>query len=205
MEKVVLHARMRSPQGTGAARGLRRHGEVPAILYGSGRESVALRVQARDLERILCAGQGVLVSLRLEDRPEVTAVIADVQRHVLDETLQHVDFHRVRMDETIHHTLPIAYHGRSEGERDGGVIEHVRHAIDVEGTPAQMPERVEVSVSPLRMGEALHVRDIALPLGVHARTDPDEVVVVVHPPRALEASAVASAEAEAQFGAPVLP
>lgn len=209
MEQVLCQAEVRTTRGKGAAHKIRRRGLVPAVLYSKGGENVLLAIEDREVLRVLStpAGLNIIVNLKIKANgsgsDDATAMISEVQRDVFQRKLLHVDFHRIRMDEKVHTTVPLTFHGHARGEREGGMTDHIRYEVDVEGLPAQLPEHIDVDVSELVIGDSLHVRDLKAPEGVTILTDPGEMVVVVHAPRAVEEAAPVAAEAaEATPGAP---
>lgn len=216
MEQVVCEARIRKEKGKGAAHKVRRQGLVPAILYSKGAESIMLNVETRDLQKVLSskAGLNVIINLKIKDNgkqsDEAMAMISEVQRDIFQKMYLHVDFHRIRMDEKVRATVSLSFQGHAKGEKEGGMTDHLRYDIEIEGLPGALPQRVEIDVTGLEIGDSLHVRDLKLPEGVVPLTDRDEMVVVVHAPRAHEeaaptAEAAAAADTTLGAAAPAAP
>ncbi len=209
MEKK-LQAVPRTDKGKGAARKLRATGKVPAVLYGHGMDPVSVSVDARDLYQLLHTGAGsnVLIDLVVDEERHL-ALAREIQRDHIRGEFVHVDFLAIRRDEKITVDIPVRLIGESHGVKEGGVVEHHLWELKAECLPADVPESVEADISPLGIGENLHVRDIPLPEGVEAVTPEDEIVVSVVVPQMLkveeevavtEEEAAAAAEGEAPAG-----
>jgi large subunit ribosomal protein L25 len=174
-------------------------------VYGLGAESVSVSVPARDLGHILsgASGTNTLISLKVDGSEQLT-LIRQIQRHPVKGTLTHVDFVRVRADQTIQAEVPVHLVGESEGVLRGGVLEQVVHSLSIEALPRDVPTGVELSIAGLEIGDGVYVRDIAVPAGVTVLQDADELVAQVSAPRVAEEAAAEGegAEGEAAEGAP---
>jgi large subunit ribosomal protein L25 len=198
--ELTLSAEPRSGAGKGEARKLRASGRVPAVLYGHGSDAKAIAVDARELSHILHTGAGgnVLVDLRFDGENHL-AMPREIQRDAVRGSIFHVDFLEVRRDEKIAVDVPIRLVGESVGVKAGGVIEHHLWDLHVECLPGEVPEGIEVDVTPLEVGSSVRVADITVPSGVTVLTNPDETIlsVVVPQARVTEEEEAAAAEAEA--------
>ncbi len=197
MEIREMNVERRQGIGKGQVKKLRRSGIVPAILYGSGTEPLPLAIAPRELRRVLGAhaGGGVLVNLRFPgDRGEArTAIIRDLQYDPVSETLLHVDLQTVSMDKEI--TVEVSIHvvGEAAGVKEQkGVLAMVQRAVEVACLPALIPERLDVDVTGLRIGDVLTVADLRLPEGVRVLAEPTQALVTVSPPMAEEVAAPAA-------------
>jgi large subunit ribosomal protein L25 len=211
MERVSLKVQPREGTGKGQARALRRQGLVPAVVYGRGRAPQAVAVDARALDATLHthAGMNVLIDLQLGDGQgeATTVVVKDTQRDIFRHHLVHVDFHAISLTDTIEMHVPIVLVGTAKGVADGGVVEHVLREVLVECLPTQIPDQIEVDITPLGVGRSVHAGELTVPEGVKLLTSPDDVVVTVVAPRVHEEAAPAGAAAEAAPGeaAPAAP
>ncbi|HEV8339348.1 MAG TPA: 50S ribosomal protein L25 [bacterium] len=201
MERVHLAATVRNGLGKSGARQLRRSGQVPAVVYGKGRESQPLAVEGKALSATLHthAGLNVLIDLGIqgdaaEDRQLV--MVKDVQRDVLSHGILHVDFHVISLEETLETHVPVLLVGTPKGVVDGGVLEQHLREVLVECLPTQIPEHFELDVTGLTIGHAVHAGELTIPEGVTLLTPTEEVVATVQQPRVEEAPA-APAAAEA--------
>lgn len=176
----------REAVGKGGARSMRREGRVPGILYGHGEESIPLSVDARELQRLVhsVSIENTIVDLSLKGtRQPFKVLIREIQRHPTREEYIHVDFFHIAMDEKISVEVPIVLKGEPTGVRNkGGILDHQLRELEVYCLPAEIPERIEVDVSELDIGDAIHVRDLAVPEGVEIEADPDRAVAAVLAP-----------------------
>lgn len=195
MANVNLTAATRREHGKGAARALRRQGKVPGVIYGHNREPASVVVDAPALAKMLAgATSSTVVELTLDDQAPVRALLREVQRDPVRHTdVLHVDFYEIRADETVTVSLPIHLTGTPDGVRNfGGVLDHVRHSVEVEILPGDLVDHVELDVTNLGIGQSLFVRDIQLPKA-EILDDPDLPVCSVVAPR-VEAEAAGTAE-----------
>ena len=207
MPDTMLAAQVRPDRGSRPAGRLRADGLLPGIVYGLGHEAVAVTVSAKQLGGILSSrtGANTLITLQIDGRDEL-ALARQVQRDAVKGTLLHVDFVRVRADQTIQAEVRLNLLGTPEGVAQGGMIEQLMHSLTVEGLPGQLPTEIEHDVTTLVLGDQLHVSDVQLPAGVVITNDPGELIAMISVPRGLEAGegevAVEPVEgAEAEEGA----
>ena len=201
MSDATLIAQKRTETGSGVARRLRRDGRVPAVVYGldTGTESVS--VPARELDHILrsASGGNTLITLQVDSGNQL-ALARQVHRHPVRGTVLHVDFVRVRADQTIEAEVPIQFVGEAEGVRNGGLFEQSLFVVTVEALPGAIPNAFEHDISAMAIGDAIHVRDLAVPAGVVVLQEDDAVVAHISQPRTAE-EADGAAEGEAIEGA----
>ena len=184
---VTINARTRDQTGKGAARTSRRDGRVPGVLSGHGEESVALSVDANELQRLVhsISVENTIVDLEMEGKP-YKVLIRELQRHPFRDEYLHIDFFHVAMDEKIHVEIPIVLTGVPTGVKNkGGVMDHQLREIEVFCLPGNIPEKVEIDVTELDIGDSIHVRDVTLP-EVEILTDLERSVVAVLAPTVIE-------------------
>jgi len=201
-KQTKLKATLRSKIGGRASRKLGHKGFVPANVYGKDMENLNLQIDKREITALLAhaTSEHILVDLEIADSNGTTnrlALIQEVQHHPLRRDVVHVDLHAVKADEKLHAAVPITPVGEPDGVKNfGGVLEVAVHELEVECLPKDLPERITVDVSPLGLGQSVHVRDLVLPEGVTARANPDLTVIIVAAPR-VEAEPAAAAAAAA--------
>ena len=197
MADTKLAAELRSDKGSRPAGRLRREGRLPGVVYGLGEDSVSVTVNAHQLGTILSSksGANTLITLQL-DGQEQLALARQIQRDAVKGSLVHVDFIRVRADQTIQAEVRIDLQGEAEGLSQGGMLEQMMHTLTVEGKPGQLPNEIVHDVSALELGDQLHVRDLAIPAGIVVVTDTEELIATISMPRGLEAEEEAAAEGE---------
>ncbi len=176
-DALVLVTQPRQTKGSGEARRLRRRGLVPAVMYGHGEGTAPISLSHDDLLKVIRHGTHV-VDLQSEGNVQ-KALIREVQWDHLGKDILHVDFARVAADERVVVTVPLEIRGTAAGIAEGGMLDQPMHSLSVECLVTAVPEHIRVNVGTLKLGEALHVRDLALPPGVTAMADPDAIVVHV--------------------------
>jgi large subunit ribosomal protein L25 len=179
-----LAVEKRDKIGSSFVKKLRREDKVPGIVYGAGKETMPITVDLRALERAL-ADSSTLINLTIGDEAK-TVIVRDVQYDPVKGNLLHVDFHEVALDQKIETVVPIRVINEDQRPSDGGVVTPLLWEVTVECLPTDIPEAIEVDVKDLELGTTLVVRDIALPEGVAIVTDPEEAVVKVDLPTAVE-------------------
>ena len=163
--KASLQAHTRSTTGKGAARSLRRSGDVPGVIYGHHRQPESLQSTRSALTRLLVgAHSSTLVDVTVDDRAPVKALIREIQRNPLrGSTIVHLDLYEVRADEKITVEVPVQLVGIPDGVRNhGGVLDHQLHELEIEVLPADIPEHIEIDVTGLTIGQSLFVRDLTV-------------------------------------------
>lgn len=161
-ELVTLRARPRSETGKSAARKLRRNGVVPAVVYGHGDESKPLSIDTHELERLLSRihAATTVIELDVDDGESQQVLIREIQRHPFRSDVLHVDFFHIRADEVIRVSIPLHLDGHPKGVEEGGILQQIRHEIEVECLPGEIPEDFRVDVSALDIGDSIHIADI---------------------------------------------
>jgi large subunit ribosomal protein L25 len=162
-------------------KGLRREGKVPAVVYGAGMQPTAIELQSREAERALARATGAtLLDLEL-DGVTHKVLVREIQRHSIRRDLRHVDFLKVAMDQLIRAEVPIELLGEAPAVKTlGGVLVTVVQAIEVEALPADLPDRVTVSIEGLeKIDDRINVGDLKLSKGVRVLTSAEEVVARV--------------------------
>lgn len=174
-----------APRTPGHPRRDRREGYVPAVVYGHGVPSRAVRVEARALDTLLHRGGAHhLVRLTLQGEPEPrTVVIKEIQRHPVTRQVRHVDFQAVAAHERIHAEVPLRLRGEEQVAKTGGLLQVLLHTLRVSCLPADLPDHIEVAVGDLTIGQTVTVGDLTVPAGVTLEHDPGEAVAHVLAPR----------------------
>jgi large subunit ribosomal protein L25 len=187
---VALAARSRTTTGKGPARQARLRGEVPAVIYGHGRVSESLIIEAQALEKALTGiePESTIIELAVDGKT-TKALIREIQRHPIRPDIIHVDFYEIHATEKVRLRIPLHLVGTPDGVRNaGGVLDQVTRDVEIEVLPEHIPDRVELDVTPLKIGDSLHVRDLTIPNAtIHA--PPDLTIATVVPPRAEEVAA----------------
>lgn len=183
---VTLTAQTRETRGKGPARQMRRDGEIPAVIYGKGREPQALTIARGAFDKILSDLRGEIKStvFGLEvDGKATNALVREVQRHPSKLTVLHVDFYEIHAGEKITLDVPVILVGTPEGVRNGGgTLDQTIREVQVEVLPRHIPDHIDLDVNELGLGKSLHVSDIKVE-NMEILHDMDATVCSVIPPR----------------------
>lgn len=190
-EQFHVQVSTRGEKGKNTNRRLRAAGQIPAVLYGAGVETVPIQVERKKLEEMFRAGateNTIFVLKRVESDQERHARIREMQIDPVSRQVLHIDFQRVLMDQTIRINVPVHTVGTPKGVREeGGMIDFVTREVEVECLPGDIPEAIEVDVTALVIGDHVEAGALRIPEGVTLLEEPDRVIVsVVYPQRAEE-------------------
>jgi len=201
---VSLAASARTETGKGPARQARFRGQVPAVIYGQGRAAQSLTLEAKALEQALTGIEPASTIIELAvDGKKARTLIREIQRHPIRPDIIHVDFYEIHAEQKVTLKVPVHLVGAPDGVRNaGGVLDQVTREVEIEVLPEHIPDRVELDVTALKIGDSLHVEALTIP---HATilTQKDLTIATVVPPRAEEVAAPAP-EAAAEVAEPEL-
>ncbi len=187
-----LTAEPRSALGKGASRRLRHAGQLPAILYGGNQQPQPLTLNQLEVQNLMNkAGEAFyshVLTLKIGGAVE-TAVLRDMHRHPFKPSIMHIDFLRVSADRQLRVHIPLHFTNESNSrgvKQQGGVVSRALIDIEIACLPKDLPEFIEVDLTHLGLGEALHLSDLQLPEGVElanhvsAGSEQDAIVVSIH-------------------------
>ncbi|MEJ2684217.1 MAG: 50S ribosomal protein L25 [Candidatus Sulfobium sp.] len=204
MEKFSIAAEAREGQGKGAARSLRREGMVPAVLYREGRAQ-SIKLSGKELSKLIntIKGEQVMVNLQFAGGEKKLALLKDYQVDPIKGELLHTDFFEVSLSEEVRVTAHVVTTGEPIGvKRDAGILQHVLREVEIECLPDKIPGRIEVDISTLEIGQAVHVSDLRFEEGIKVLTDPGDVIVTVTAPAVEAAPAAEEAAAAVETAEP---
>lgn len=183
-DSSALAVQRRDPEGSRAARRLRRDGKVPGVVYGGGEDPIPFQVDARVLRQAL-AHTGAVLELHMDGAGGTPVVLKEIVHHPVSGATVHVDFLRVRLDQAIQATVVLELVGaeNAPGVKEGGVLEQVIRELTVEALPNDIPDALEHSVEEMQIGDTLLLDALTAPAGVTIIGDPETVVVTLTPPR----------------------
>lgn len=188
-----------------ANRKLAEANQIPAVLYGPGREPRPIAIDRHQFELFAAhhAAGSTLVELAVEgEKKAINAMVREVQRSSVKGTILHIDFLEVSMNKPVHANVTLNLINDPEGVRAGGILTINIHELNVEAKPAELPETVEWDVSGLQIGDTLHIGDIVVPAGITLLDDPETIVASVQTPRVeVEEEAVEEAAEPEVIGA----
>ena len=190
-ERVRLEVKERERTGSRESRRLRRGGLIPGVLYGRGKAPHAICVPERELRRALTGGHGLhaILDVVLEGQKTTHAsILKEAQQDPIKGRVIHVDLQEVRLDQPIQAQVVVELVGEAEGVKEGGVLSQVVREINVEALPMEVPDRLELDVSGMVIGDTLRLADLPPREGVTYLDDPEETVLanVTMPTRIVE-------------------
>ncbi|HZG79348.1 MAG TPA: 50S ribosomal protein L25 [Brevibacillus sp.] len=190
----ALKAQVRERESGNYVRELRRKGWVPAVVYGTEVNNLAIQIEGRALDAALRT-QATNKPFRLVvDGQEHDVMVYELQRHPLAGNILHADFKAINMNEKIHTTVPILL----TGDPELGVATLVRHSVEVSCLPGNIPESFTVNVDGLNIGDVLLVQDLQIPAGVDVGLDSMEVLISILPVKAASEESLEAAEDAAE-------
>ncbi|UCB51718.1 MAG: 50S ribosomal protein L25 [Candidatus Zixiibacteriota bacterium] len=199
MKEIVLRARPRLQSGKEYARKLRRNGFVPAVLYGPETETLHLEVETKSFLVLVRGGLGenVIVTLLLDDQKDGKrkVLVREVQRDPVRGDILHVDFHQISLTKKLTIEVPVHLVGTPLGADDGGILQHALRDLQIECLPSAIPEKIEVDVSHLKIGDSVHVGDVSVE-NAEILSDSKSSIVSVVPPTVFKEPEAAPAVAE---------
>ena len=185
MATAQLSASPRTTTGKGAARSMRRDGQTPAVIYGHAREPQPLAIPTHEFEKLLdrIAAESTVIELQL-DGSVARTLIREIQRHPFKKQILHVDFQELVAGEKVSVNVPVVLTGTPDGVRlNGGILNQVMSELAIRVDPSNIPDHIEVDVTPVAIGHSLHVSDIKVPAGVEVLDDAGATVAVVSAPK----------------------
>jgi large subunit ribosomal protein L25 len=197
-EIISLSAEPRASAGKGAARAMRRAGRVPGIIYGDEKEPMPISFEPRELSRALGRAGffATIVDVSI-DGAVLRTLAREVQYHPVSDTALHVDFMRVGAGARVNVSVPVSFvnHENSPGLRRGGILNVIRHAVDIVCSVEIIPDRVVVDLSGLEIGDSIHLEKVTMPEGVRAALGSrDSTIASIAASSAVREEALAAAQ-----------
>jgi large subunit ribosomal protein L25 len=179
-KEFVLKAEIRKEHGKKHLANLRQQGKIPAVVYGHKQEPQSITIDLHDFAEGLHHGHK-LIDIEIDGKKE-KLLVKEVQYDHLGRQMIHADFIRVDLSEKVEVSVPLVFKGTPVGASEGGILEEHLDSIEIECAVTEIPDSIDVSVKGLKIDEALHVRDIALPAGVKLVSDPELLVIACSKP-----------------------
>ncbi|MCA1794257.1 MAG: 50S ribosomal protein L25 [Desulfotignum sp.] len=191
MELITLTATKRDTKGKGAARKMRREKTMPAVIYGPKMDPLMLCLETSEFDKIIRdrGSSGLFLNLKIqgEDAKSKVVMLKDLQMDTYGIEYIHADFHQIDMDTLVTVSVPIVPVGVSKGVKDdGGMLQIIRRELEVVCKPGDTPERIEIDVTGMEIGDAVHVEEIDLGDAVEIPHDVNFTVITIVPPDAGE-------------------
>jgi large subunit ribosomal protein L25 len=169
----TLKAQKREQSGKGPARRLRAKGLVPAVCYGPFGEPLHVAVDPEAVKVAIATPHkfNTVITLDVDGGEKRTVLFKDHERDPVDGHMLHADFLEVRMDQDVIVNVPVVLTGKPVGVTEGGILQQVSRTLPVQCKPGQIPEKIEVDVSNLKIAESIHISDVKAPEGVTFKTN----------------------------------
>ena len=182
MQQTQMKIEARTSTGKGISRKLRAAGRIPGVVYGRGMEPLPISLEPKALSAAIAGEGGLnnLITLQGGGSLDQTVVIvADIQRDAIKGTPEHVDLHRVNMNEKVRVNVPVSLQGTAAGVKEGGILDFAHHSLHIECLPGCIPEHIELDITAVKIGQSIHVQDLCLPDGVKCLDNPKAAIVGV--------------------------
>lgn len=170
----TLQAEPRDAHGKRNAKRLRSHGKVPAVLYGHGKKTLSLAIPADEIKAAVRHGSRVV---QFKGAASDSALIKEMQYDTFGLEILHVDFARVSAHERVRVKVPLEVRGQSAGVKEGGVLEHLIHEVEIECPVSAIPDKLQINIAALKIGDSLTVGQATLPEGVKVVSQQEEIAV----------------------------
>jgi large subunit ribosomal protein L25 len=202
----TLNITLRAQTGRSASRRLRKVNRIPAILYGKHTSPEKFSIEVPEFVRLIksVAGRAVLIELNRDDKPEkALTFLQEVQRDPITDRYLHVDLHEVKADEKFEIRVQLSIVGESFGVKNqSGVLETPTQQVRIRCLPKDLPPKIEIDVTELKVGDTLHIGDLKPIAGVEFLDNKNQPVVSCVEPVEEEVAAVAAAPADGTAAAP---
>lgn len=200
MEQLTLAVDSRANLGKGACRKIRKTGKLPGVLYGLGKNQ-AISVEPKIIHNLLLeeGGRNKVLNLKGAGVDGRHAIIKTFQIDPVKRNLLHVDLLEIDVSKKIEVTVPLSFVGRAAGVADGGVLNVIERVLAIKCLPTQIPKHIDVDVTALKIGDAIHLDQVSLPEGMEKSSHHNLTLVTVVPPTKEEEATpqlAASAEPE---------
>ena len=193
MEIGELNVQMRETIGKGPARKLREEGLVPGVVYGQGVESTKVILDPADIKKGIRTqgGANPLFTIVAEGEGAKningkTVVVREIQLNPINYSYLHVDLVSIDVKQEITIEVTLNYTGKAEGVKAGGMLQEIRRVVELTAMPVDIPRSIDVDVTAMNIGDALHVEDLDLPEGCRVDTDINYTIATIVAPRGLE-------------------
>jgi large subunit ribosomal protein L25 len=204
-----LEAKSRTGAGKGPARRTRAEGLIPGVVYGKHLEkplSIALNAKAVRTAVTTPKKLNTIIGLKIDGGAERMVLLKEYQLDPVSRELLHADFIDVRENEQVKVNVPLTLTGKAEGVANGGILSQMRRELEVWALPAAIPQSIDVDVTTLKIGYALHINDVKLPAGITVKTHVNYTLAVITAPEvekvAEPTAAAAPAAGDAKAAAP---
>ncbi|MCD6122202.1 MAG: 50S ribosomal protein L25 [Spirochaetales bacterium] len=185
MEVKKLKASVRTEKKKNSAKKLRRQGRIPAVIYGHGGNSVISVDEHEFMTKFQKVSENTIINIQTEDHDK-DVLVKDYQEDITTGKILHIDFFEIERGKTLKTRVPVDFVGTAPGVKVGGIFETLMHEVEIECLPKDLPEKLEVDISSLEIGDAIHIEDIALGDAIKILNAGDQVICTISAPRVEE-------------------
>jgi large subunit ribosomal protein L25 len=180
MEKSILEAEVRETGSKQASKLVRNNGKVPGVYYSKHDSPIHLAVSEKAINPLVYTAETHLISLRVDGK-ELDCVIKDIQFDPLTDKVVHFDLIGLTSGETFQLEVPVQLHGTPVGIKEGGIIQHLIHKLEIECLPKDIPQHIDINITELKIGDAIHVKDLNIENITFLNPEDSVIVSVIHP------------------------
>jgi large subunit ribosomal protein L25 len=181
MENVILKANKRGARSKSEKNKLRSSGKVPGVFYIKEHESLPLYVNEKEINPLVFTSDTNIISLQVDGNEEHECIIKDVQFDPITDRVIHFDLLGLTKGETFQLEVPVRLKGNPVGVKEGGIIQHIIHKLEIECLPKDIPQHIDIDITNLKIGDAIHVRDLKLENISFITSEGAVIVAVTHP------------------------
>ena len=202
-----IKAETRKRTGSGVLKQMRREGQLPSVVYGKGTENLNIKISTKELTDMLAhsASTSILIDLEIDGGKSQTAFLQSTQRNPLTGALVHADFLAVTEGMKISATIPVEVHGEPIGVKAGGLMEQLIRDLDISCSPKDLPERIDVNIEHLGVGDSMTIGDLDIPEGVEPVLAADVLVAIVNESRTTKSEDAENEDGETPAGGDAAP
>ncbi len=199
MEKIILKANMRNSISKSSRSSIRKNGHVPGVFYSKHDTPIPIEVTEKSIKPLVFTSETHLISLEIDGKDSHECVIKDVQFDPVTDRVVHFDLLGLTVGEKFQLEVPIQYHGNPVGVKEGGVLQQFLHKLEIECLPKDIPQHLNINIQDLKLGDAIHVKDLKFENITILNLEGSVIVAVTHPKVEKEATPEElAAQAEAQ-------
>ena len=180
MEKSILEAEVRKTGSKQARKIVRKEGKVPGVFYSKRDAPIHLSVSEKALSSLVYTAETHLISLKVNEK-ELDCVIKDIQFDPITDKVVHFDLIGLTTGEKFQLEVPVQLNGTPLGIKEGGIIQHLIHKLEIECLPKDIPQHININISELNIGDAIHVKDLSFENITFLNPKDSVIVSVTHP------------------------
>lgn len=200
MSEIVVDAKIRKDIRK-KAKNIRKEGYIPGIFYGHGEENIPIQTTLNNLRPVVFTQDTHIINLKLDNGENKTCIIRNLQFDPITDKIIHFDLLALRANEKVTMEIPIALKGTAKGVKEGGMVQHILHRLEVKCFPRDIPEHIDVDITNLAIGDSIHVSSLSIP-NVEILADEESTIVSVLAPTVMKEPPAEPVESEEEIAEP---